>query len=291
MLSFVHPEDPNWPGLKHVDKRINFVSPALRRASITWGKTRTSPKRKAGFSDYCPERRSAPLVSQNDLFQQCQIEANDTTDEKGQHRRSVNRSHDDNRGQNHSRDRESKSSTEYRSRNPSASSSRPYDVRNYLGIMQPEDRPLDGHASKFGLYRSQVVWPSTFLPDTKVDDQHSFQMSEYKHRELNASSIDVGDRDTDAVRSSSSGSRECFNGKNTSPSLYSSSSLAPASGLALRECDRAKEGANRVLDLFRDLSRYDHHQYTVNRRNKSIASGYVTRQHKISQTKPGKKKS
>lgn len=165
--SFVHPEDPNWPGLKPTDKRINFASPASRRASANLtGKTRFSPKRKASSPDDRPERRSAPLVSQNDLFQKCKIEADEAVRENyGQSRRR----NDDEQGQNRSRGRGSKSSRERRSRNPSASSQKPYETRTYHAIEQ--DRSLADHTSKLGSYRSRTVWLPVSLPYTRVNYQ------------------------------------------------------------------------------------------------------------------------
>lgn len=48
-----------------------------------------------------------------------------------------------------------------------------------------------------------------------------------------------------------------------SPSSESNSSLVFVNGPAPQEFDRAKERASRVVDLFRDLSRYEH-QCTMN---------------------------
>jgi hypothetical protein len=263
--SFVHPEDPNWPGLKPVDKRINFASPAPRRTSgsLAWGKTRSSPTRKAGSLDHHSDRHSAPLVSQNDLFQRCKIEADETThNSQGQSRRGK---YDDDQCQSRSRGRESKSGKECRSRNLSAGSSKPYDMRRYLGIEQPEDRPLAGTMTKSGSYRSRAVCLSIFLPHTSIDSQRSFQMSANNNGELNVSSIDTVNRYSRTSRSSSPSFRGRLNEneKNASPSSESNSSLVPAHGPAPEEIHRATERGSRVLDLFRDLSRYDDH-YTMN---------------------------
>lgn len=119
-----------------------------------------SPKGTANSPDYHPERRSAPLVSQNDLFQQCKTEA-DENSRQHQSQPRTRRDYDDDQSQNRTRGRAMKSDREVRS--GSASSSKRYDTGKHPGEHQ------EGTSSKVGVYQSQAVRPSThvqLIPDT-----------------------------------------------------------------------------------------------------------------------------
>jgi hypothetical protein len=242
--SFVHPEDSNWPGLKPVDKRIDFVLPTPHRASrsLPWGNAKFSPKRKSGSPERCPERHSAPLVSQNDLFKQCKIETGEPTYEDHGQRQRVRYS---DRGQDHNRGKEVKSGREYRTQNSSTSSSK------------PEVRPAAEHGHRICSYESRTVRLSTPRLYNSIDLHRSKLFAE--------KNVETSNEDARVCRSSSSS----FGGlkdQNVRPSSESKFSLVPANGPVLHEFDRLNDHANRILDLFRDLTRYCQHHYAINNR-------------------------
>ncbi|GLB34976.1 hypothetical protein LshimejAT787_0205410 [Lyophyllum shimeji] len=141
---FLHPGDADWPGLKPkpMERRIHSTT------SSSTDKDRFLPKPDIFNSPpHRPAPRSAPLVSQDDLFLRRKLEEDEKIHEASHRRMSLGYSDD---RDHHNRGRDNKRPKIARSRNDSRNSSKHYENVSYLGVKEPgnNDPPTHGHRKK-----------------------------------------------------------------------------------------------------------------------------------------------
>ncbi|KAG6911511.1 hypothetical protein DXG01_014585 [Tephrocybe rancida] len=255
-MVFLHPNDEDWPGMKPKtqEKRVTPSSQAKdSRDGPNDSHGSKSPPRRF-------EHRSAPLVSQDDLFLRQVLSEDDPpySSNHSSHRQSVGLS-DDHRDR--GRDTNNKRNKDVVPINDSRTRSRPYDDVSYLGVKKPT---VSMHSPNDHIQNQRVVCFIVFL--TRVNTEaKDFQVSGAKRKF--SEDLDTL-ADAFSTKSNSLGDRHRNNSHQRDAPGTNSLAILPTpiqtgsfasrlsldtSGILLQS--KSNQGHEEIVSLFRELSR------------------------------------
>lgn len=143
---FLHPDDPNWPGLKPMDKRTSSATYSMpdvdrkRHRALDTDQETGLPVKPEGSPE---QRHATPLVSQNDLFLRRKCENEEKKRDSGSQSRQTDTDHSRSRG------RDSKRGREHDSRNTSTNSSKHYYDKTHSNFKRLNPGATSERSTKF----------------------------------------------------------------------------------------------------------------------------------------------